>query len=310
MRAHLVTRTSAIALAALAIAGIAAAAPAHADSFLFDFNSLSDGAYNSQIESYMNGVLTHGVVDLPYNTSYCSSSNPCTGATGEQNYTGDGHVVGTWTTDSSAVMKSGPYYYGGSNWYIVPLTLGNTDGVGTSVEVQHLDSYDTYITNKPNVTSQFNMVFSNPDDPSDPFAIADISFDFQIFPEAANNPDMTFKFKDNNGVIHTVSYQQGVDPINQASPDSVAHGSLDESSKQLIGHLDISTSDYCGTDCYATALYFIDWPSVIGIDNLALNSLPPPPEEPRTNAPEPMSGALLFGGLATLWFARRRRTRA
>jgi hypothetical protein len=154
------------------------------------------------------------------------------------------------------------------------------------------------------VTSQFDMVFSNPSAPSDPFKITDISFDFQIFPEAANNPDMTFKFKDNNGVIRTVSYLQGVDPVNQASPDSVAHGSLDEASKQLIGHLAINTADYCGAGCYATALYFIDWPSVIGIDNLALDAPPPPP---GTALPEPMTGALLLGGLGGLWLARRRR---
>jgi hypothetical protein len=121
---------------------------------------------------------------------------------------------------------------------------------------------------------------------------------------------MTFKFKDNTGVVRTVSYLQGVDPNNQASPDSVSHGSTDENSKQLIGHLDINTSDFCGSDCYATALYFIDWPSVIGIDNLSLAYIVPPPPGPRENAPEPMSGALLLGGLGTLWFARRRRGRA
>ena len=49
---------------------------------------------------------------------------------------------------------------------------------------------------------------------------------------------------------------------------------------------------------------------VIGIDNLSLAYIVPPPPGPRENAAEPMSGALLLGGLGTLWFARRRRGRA
>jgi MYXO-CTERM domain-containing protein len=291
---RVVSPLPAVAVAAAATLGLAATSPAHAD-FLFDFNSLSDGASNSSVESYMNGVLTHGIVTLPYKTSGCTTSNPCTGAVGERNYSGDGHVVGIATTDSSLPM------WGQSSWGkgVVPITLGNTDGVGTSNEVQHLSTLDTYITNKQNVTSQFNMVFSNPGDPDDPLRITQISFDFQIFPEAANSPDLTFKFKDNEGNVHTVAYLKGVDPNGRSPADWTEHN------KQLIGHLDVSTEDFCGPECYATELAFIDWPSVIGVDNLYLGEQPPPP--PRNNAPEPMTGALLLSGLGGLWLARRRR---
>ena len=306
----------------VATLGLATLSPAHAAPVVFNFNSLGQGDTNGSIQSYMNGVLTQGTVTLPNTTSGCTNSNPagsgnpwpnptgssntpCPGAVAERTYTGEGHVVGI-------VGSSGDPLY--SN-YITPLTLGNTDGYngvitfnssGFPVSPQPNSTLDTYITNRQHYTSAIKMVFT-PDLGQEPFKITDIEFDFEIFPEANNVPDLTFKFKDQNGVVHQVAYVQGTNPNPGYSPASVAAGGdMEEDSKQAIGHMHILTNDYCSTFCYATELVWADWPSAIGIDNLALD-VPPPP--PRENAPEPMTGALLLSGLGGLWIARRRRGR-
>jgi len=310
---------SAIAVATL---GLATLSPVHAASVVFDFNSpsLGQGASNSSIQSYMNGILTQGTVTLPNTTSGCTNSNPagsgnpwpnptgssntpCPGAVAEQTYTGEGHVIGIVGSPSDPLYSS--------STHVTPLTLGNTDGYngvinyssGFPIGPAPNDQLDTYITNRQHVTSAIKMVFT-PGAGEDPFKITDIAFDFEIFPEANNVPDLTFKFKDQNGVVHQVAYVQGTNPNPGYSPASVAGGGdMEEDSKQAIGHMHILTNDYCATFCYATELVWADWPSAIGIDNLALD-VPPPP--PRENAPEPMTGALLLSGLGGLWLARRR----
>src|SRR5579863_3317743 len=56
--------------------------PADATTISFDFNSLANGANNSSVQNYMNGVLGAG------------RTVAVTGSQASNNYTGDGHVVG------------------------------------------------------------------------------------------------------------------------------------------------------------------------------------------------------------------------
>jgi hypothetical protein len=71
----------------------------HADNFTFNFSGLANGASDSAIQAYMNGVLSAG------------ESVTVTGAVASQTYNGDGHVVGP-------VIKGVPTSY----------TLFNLDG--------------------------------------------------------------------------------------------------------------------------------------------------------------------------------------
>jgi hypothetical protein len=91
-----------------------------ADSVLFDFNSLANGAVNGSVQSYMNGKLAAGSVVVM-------------GAQASNSYTGDGHVVGP----------------GG-----VSLTLATSDG-----GIPHTNPPDTFIDNV-STSTEISMVFS------------------------------------------------------------------------------------------------------------------------------------------------------
>jgi hypothetical protein len=84
------------------------------------------------------------------------------------------------------------------------------------------------------------------------------------------------------------------------SPDSGRFD--DELTPQLLSHavFNLPTA--------AKEIYFVDWPVVIGLDNIVVDTAPPPPN--NTTAPEPMTGALMLAGFGGLWFVRRRRARA
>ncbi len=96
---------------------------ARADTITFDFNSLANGAGNSSVQSYMNGVLgADGTVTV-------------SGSLASNSYTGDGHVVGPGNGSTS-------------------LTLGTSDGT-----TQHLTTHDTFIQNTSS-SSKIVMNFS------------------------------------------------------------------------------------------------------------------------------------------------------
>ena len=243
---------------------------AGATLILFNFNSLADGASNTTVNTYMQGVL---------NTALPGSTVSVKGAKGEKNYTGDGHVVGP---------------VNGSN-VATPLTLGNTDG-----GVQHALPWDTYLINKT-TTDRITMVFS--------FRIHRVSFDYEIFPDGtcpnggANgcpNPSDSdwpdFKFRAGVAPGTSLIFEiDGLDPedltnalVYRESPVSDQGVAGYEKSPQLLA---VSGDWFFPSG--VNQLEFVDWPRHIGIDNL------------RITIPEPSSLLLLLLGLAGL-MARRR----
>jgi hypothetical protein len=94
-----------------------------ADTVPFDFNSLANGAGNSNVQSYMNGILGAG------------RSVVVAGSQASNAYTGDGHVVGPGNGSTS-------------------LTLATSDGT-----TQHLSTKDTFIDNVSSST-EISMTFS------------------------------------------------------------------------------------------------------------------------------------------------------
>lgn len=94
-----------------------------ADTVVFDFNSLANGAGNGSVQAYMDKVLGAG------------RSVTVTGSQASNSYNGDGHVVGPGTGSIS-------------------LTLGTSDGT-----TQRLNSKDTFIENVSSST-EISMTFS------------------------------------------------------------------------------------------------------------------------------------------------------
>jgi hypothetical protein len=251
-----------------------AARSAHATPFTFSFNSLSSGANNSAVQTYMNGVIgSAGTVTV-------------TGAVADSTYDGDNHVVG-------------PVVGSGHHAHPVSETLGTSD-----LGVPHDGTNDTFITNKGGESpgsDRIVMTFS--------FPIYDVSFDLEIFPDAsctslsncgtwrtplANLPDLTFDAKDAGGATTFEKEWVGAAPAIPGYTHSPASGtSSTEKAPQLL--------DVSGTLSFPGGAYeldFIDWPQKIGIDNLKVNITT---GDLQTNAvPEPSTLLLLGSGLAGL----------
>ena len=240
-------------------AALLTAAPARAAIIVFDFNSLADGASNTSVKNYMQGVL---------NSNSFGGTVALSGASGERDYTGDNHCVGPVAGSSVAA-----------------LTLGNTDA-----GVQHA-GLDTFLTNHD--SDRITITFSQP--------IYEVSFDYQIFPNAqvpdgttvdpAQYPDFTFQ-ADGVQIIHSYGILPGTFGTLSHSPNSGPVGN--EKAPQLLAH---STVQFFPTG--ATKLEFIDWPVLIGIDNLKFNTVP-----------EPSSLVILALGVGGLALAGRRRLSA
>ncbi len=229
--------------------------PAQA-GILFNFNSLGEGASNTSVQTYMDGLLPAG------------ASVIVTGSIGEQTYSGDGYVVGP--------VSGGTVY---------PLTLGTSDYVGTASASINTPPpvYDTFITNNTgNGSNAITMVFSG-------LAISSVSFDFEIFPDGTcpslsksacggapvsgiypNQPDLDFEALASNGTTVYSYTWYGVQPTGTYTHSPNSGTSANEVAPQLIGHATITFTSP------VTELEFIDWPQEIGIDNLQINSVPEP----------------------------------
>ena len=231
--------------AAVGLAGIFAVASQPAHAVTFDFNSLADGASNTQVQTYMNGILS----------SAGSGSVTVTGSLGEKNYTGDNHAVGP--VSGSTVTSE---------------TLGTSDG-GV-----HNSTLDTFLVNTTSLgNDRIKMVFSVP--------IYSVSFDYEILPDgtcvdggssacantsASNWPDFTFKA---DGIQIFRSF--GTDPC-AADATGYTHSPVSgaitcEKAPQLL-----ALSGLWLFQNGVTTLEFIDWPRQIGIDNLTVNTVPEP----------------------------------
>ncbi len=241
-------------------------ASADAALIAFDFNSLSDGATNIAVKNYMNTVLASinmGTVNV-------------IGSRGEKNYTGDDYVVGP-------VVQVTP-----TRRRVVPLTLGHSDGT-----TQHLDTWDTYLVNSG--SDRITMTFTKP--------IYHVNFDYEIFPDgtcptpscnASNWPDFTFKA---DGILQFRKLAEL--PINGLYPHS-PHSGINgvEVAPQFLG----TSGDWFFKNG-VTSLEFVDWPRMIGVDNLNVDFDRPP--DPNVSTPEPATATLFMLGLAVPYVRRR-----
>ena len=291
-----------LAAALFLVAGISGA---EAGAVTYDFNSLASGVTSGGIQTYMQTLLS-GQATATIQVLNVNGTNVSTVQT-DRTYTGDGHVVG-------------PYVSGTAT----PLTLGTSDGA-----TQHLTTYDTFIRNNTSYTG-WEFVFSG-------IIIDSVQFDYEIFPDGAcpkltncgaslgnglyaNQPDFTFS-TDLGTVFHYYANKPGgtanaatglqagstynESPCTDNNTTNTCinpSGTSTEPAPQLIGTT--SLLNVGG----ATTLKFVDWPAMIGIDNLVINFHTPPGGGGggQSPVPEPATLLLVGGGLAA---ALRRRKR-
>lgn len=257
---------------------------AHAVEIKFDFNSLADGASNSSVQTYLQTMVDR------------LGSVAVTGAKAEKDYTGDGYVVGptiTYTTSTGSTRTK-----------VTPETLGTSDGNTRNAGVYDTRgrlvsaNADTFLVNSG--SDRITITFS--------FPIYAASFDYEIFPDgtcpyagssncqnnqSSNWPDFTFK-ADNNLIFRTLSTV----PSGAVTHSPHSGPSSNETAPQYLGVSGLNTFNNG-----VTKLEFIDWPRMIGIDNLVIQTERP---IPPTGIPEPATVLLTGIGLVGLGLARRR----
>jgi len=229
---------------------------------MLDFNLLSSGQGNTSIRNHINGQLLGGMTVT------------VSGARTERNYTGDSFAVGP--VSGRAV----------TSW-----TLGNTD-----FGIPHPDPKDTFLVNSG--SDRITMTFSAP--------IYAVSFDYEIFPHGgmpngtghstseAAWPDFSL-LADGAEVFRKFGVMPGAEGTFLHSPMSGPVAA--ELAPQFLG-----LSGLWLFPGGVTKLEFVDWPRMIGIDNLLIHDTPIVTQD----LPEPTSILLLSGGLAGLLVWRRR----
>ena len=234
---------------------------------VFNFNSLSPGATDAQIATYMDGLLG------------CANCVTVTGASVDTTYNGDGHVVGN----------------NGKS-----LTLGTSDGATNNSTLTPSSTYDSFLSNVTNsastISSEIIISFTQ--------AVNVTGFDYEIFPDAtcpsstncsSGVPDFTFDINGSTQIFNTNAVfpsSSGTDGTSTRSPNScpVWWSCGTEQSAQYIG-------TWSGNLTGVTQLDFIDWPAAIGVDNIKLST---------STVPEPRGGAILLAGLLLAGLAGRK----
>jgi hypothetical protein len=139
------------------------------------------------------------------------------------------------------------------------------------------------------------------------FPIHAVSFDFQIFPDGTM-PDGTnhdpnhsswpdFSFRADGELIFR---EFGVMP---GTAGTFPHSPFSGLNKLELAPQLIATSGLIPFPNGVTKLEFVDWPRMIGIDNLQIST------SPQTVIPEPGMLALFTAGIGTIAVVRRRRQR-
>lgn len=293
--------------AVLAVA-VAATMPAFGSLITFDFDSMAyrssaTPGSNAAVSTYLNGVWSGA-------GQAGSVAVAGAGELSNNQYTGDGHVVGPTTSTVTCLHYDSQHHCTASKitTTTTPATLGNTEGgeQGTaSVDPLSTQDPDNYIVNAG--SDRITITFPTP--------IYALSFDFEIFPDgscpastncgrnAANLPDFSLWIDD--------AFQWQVFGTYPGSTNTYAHSPASgagstEKAPQYLGHAGLIVLDQG-----ATQVSFVDWPQRIGIDNLVVDTQCEYLSCPRHDAPEPPTLPLAAGALAALaWRARRGRVAA
>jgi hypothetical protein len=290
---------------ALIAVAMAVMAPASASLITFDFDSMgyrssSTPGSNAAVSTYLNDV---------WSGAGQSGTIAVTGAGELSNnqYTGDGHVVGPSTSTSTCLKYDHLHHctVSTTTTTTTPATLGSTEGGvqgGASIDPLSTSSPDNYIVNA--TSDRITITFPTP--------IYALSFDFEIFPDGtcpsstncgrgANLPDFTL-LVDNVTQWQVFGTYPGSSNTYSHSPASGA-GST-EKAPQYLSHAGLIVFDQG-----ATQVSFVDWPQRIGIDNLVVDTQCAYLSCPGHDVPEPPMLPLCVGGLALLAWSLRRATR-
>jgi len=240
---------------------------ARAGSITIDFGSLTNGASDSQIQGFMNGLLPAG------------DSVMVTGAVASNSYNADGHVVG-------------PVVRGSTSSY----TLANLDPSGNGTFIQN-NSEGSPASNEITMTftgltiSGVSFDFEVfPDNSCTALGGGNCGGSGN-----PNVPDLTllangWQVAQWNGVVPGASGSYNTSWMH--SPNSGPF--FDEQAPQLLGSSGLITLPG-GT----TELTFQDWPATIAINNLAINT-------PPDSVPEPAALTIFASGLIGLGLLHRR----